>query len=620
MSSKYQPLFGSDGHRKRVIFNHWPRDPDGDILTYDNAVVGKLAPGDLQLWGETLDNFHTTVRVPHNKGNEYINGHSITYTTSSKMLGWCEEHNEHYGLAADDMREARKEGNPKVIEPYDIVKLIRQHEKAAFKNALEPSLQLVPSPRYPMPWPRVPFSSDTAKWPKPPMLEKLLPLSSLPKTLIVHDPWDAVDAELQSRRHTWKQPMNGSKALRYRLQLSKAGEMRVKEEIKAVEGKKEADRKILETFLADPHTRNQMPENGLIILAQDEEGNDVDTAIFCLLSAPPAVDPNEPAHLRIAPSHYLGSGHHSVLYDSEYEVPRGLLVPPRFCESCVFETAVRILEEDDTISHVIKDPASGDDVQFYRCTPERLLQMWSPYKGPFRVVPVDVDYFKPFDEPCKHFASTPEEMRMPPTATVRVAAKLSSEGDNHLKAEAQNYEGFPLFFFQHWSGFVIPQGNSFPVPVGAITPQYYGYYVFDTAIDEDDPIAEGPLPEVEDEEGEDKVPYRSAILLMELCGEPIDAKELSLDDSAGWMHHSIYQRNIVRKPGPIHASPEERLANSKKYGGKGDDWNFRIIDFGRSCNNRDKEHPCYDESYARDTWGERGKLWKWITLNLPPEY
>jgi hypothetical protein len=43
----------------------------------------------------------------------------------------------------------------------------------------------------------------------------------------------------------------------------------------------------------------------------------------------------------------------------------------------------------------------------------------------------------------------------PLTTGVRVAAKLSIEGDPRLATEAVNYEKFPKHFFDHWSGYNI---------------------------------------------------------------------------------------------------------------------------------------------------------------------
>jgi len=38
----------------------------------------------------------------------------------------------------------------------------------------------------------------------------------------------------------------------------------------------------------------------------------------------------------------------------------------------------------------------------------------------------------------------------------------------------------------------------------------------------------------------------------------------------------------MRKPGPLMAHPSQRLENAKKRGGYGTEWDYRIIDLGRS--------------------------------------
>lgn len=50
-----------------------------------------------------------------------------------------------------------------------------------------------------------------------------------------------------------------------------------------------------------------------------------------------------------------------------------------------------------------------------------------------------------------------------------------------------------------------------------------------------------------------------------------------------WVHLSFYQRNILRKPGPLSTHPDKRVANTKKRGGYDVDWSYRLVDFGRSA-------------------------------------
>jgi len=73
-----------------------------------------------------------------------------------------------------------------------------------------------------------------------------------------------------------------------------------------------------------------------------------------------------------------------------------------------------------------------------------------------------------------------------------------------------------------------------------------------------------------------------------------------------WFHGSFYQRNILRKPGPLSAPPEERKDNKKKRGTYGVNWSFRLIDFGRSeyvGDEQEEINPSLDrEHHAVKTW------------------
>ncbi|KAG6824669.1 hypothetical protein H0H93_001744, partial [Arthromyces matolae] len=101
--------------------------------------------------------------------------------------------------------------------------------------------------------------------------------------------------------------------------------------------------------------------------------------------------------------------------------------------------------------------------------------------------------------------------------------------------------------------------------------------------------------------------YFSPILLLEECGTPVDPDKLTEDQKnealsliyrfhhAGWLHNSIYARNIVAQPGPLNVPPSER---SKK------NMSFRLIDFGRSTAVKDDDYDarqfqssrCYEET------------------------
>jgi hypothetical protein len=109
-----------------------------------------------------------------------------------------------------------------------------------------------------------------------------------------------------------------------------------------------------------------------------------------------------------------------------------------------------------------------------------------------------------------------------------------------------------------------------PHPVGAVVPQYYGYYVSEDTGDR----------------SEKNEVYLSPILLLENCGVPVDPETLGIDDReecaslffrfhhANWVHGSVAPRNVVVQHGPDLTEPPGRREIATK--------SFRLIDFGRS--------------------------------------
>jgi len=156
---------------------------------------------------------------------------------------------------------------------------------------------------------------------------------------------------------------------------------------------------------------------------------------------------------------------------------------------------------------------------------------------------------------------------VPRTAKFTVVAKLSLEHDQHLSREAINYHKFPEHFFQHYNGYTIISQLHTIVPVNAVVPQFYGYYM--------------PKKDQAGSEG-----YLSPLLLLEHCGAPIDPDELSLEDQeecaslllrfqrAGWLHESFAPRNFLVQRGKPTEFPLTRECNPEA--------SFRLIDFGRS--------------------------------------
>ncbi|KAI6012988.1 hypothetical protein EDC04DRAFT_3121312 [Pisolithus marmoratus] len=158
---------------------------------------------------------------------------------------------------------------------------------------------------------------------------------------------------------------------------------------------------------------------------------------------------------------------------------------------------------------------------------------------------------------------------VPRTSVFQVAAKLSIQHDRHLAREAGNYQEFPEHFFKHWNGYNLIRPIHNPVPLHALVPQFYGYYV---------PKSQPP-------------PYLSPILLLEHCGKPVDPSTLLEDDReecaslwlrfnhAGWLHESIFERNILVQTGLPTQWPIER--HIPEFGDEPVN-SFRLIDFGQS--------------------------------------
>ncbi|KAJ7886638.1 hypothetical protein B0H14DRAFT_2338137, partial [Mycena olivaceomarginata] len=120
-----------------------------------------------------------------------------------------------------------------------------------------------------------------------------------------------------------------------------------------------------------------------------------------------------------------------------------------------------------------------------------------------------------------------------------------------------------------WCGLNLVTPIMHPVPVAAVVPKFYGYYV---------PVKE-----------DSSLSYRawhsmSPILLLEECGKPILADKFTPDERsecyslalrlhyAEFTQNSFYVRNILRQPGPLTVAPSERSDKTPS---------FRIIDFGR---------------------------------------
>ncbi|KAJ7667086.1 hypothetical protein B0H17DRAFT_258578 [Mycena rosella] len=153
------------------------------------------------------------------------------------------------------------------------------------------------------------------------------------------------------------------------------------------------------------------------------------------------------------------------------------------------------------------------------------------------------------------------------TVAVKVAVPRR-EAREFLDHEAATYGAFPEHLAHEFCGYMLVPGIKFPVPVGAVVPKFFGYYVPEHAGYDACNTAE-PSP----------------ILLLEECGSPIEPQHLSHDNKAecfsmflrlhlsGFLQQSAFKANVVVQPGPLTVSPQKRSLELPS---------FRIIDFGRA--------------------------------------
>lgn len=253
------------------------------------------------------------------------------------------------------------------------------------------------------------------------------------------------------------------------------------------------------------------------------------------LSSPSFEVPVAHLYLSGAQERLKGKGHHSLVYEAEWELPRtllecisnpgkdGLYAPwevglrrEDICWFCVRDALqVRLNETNDSSG----DPSDYRAMRTITLRPSQWASILS------------------FPHSCSHPSASPPVLH-PSTASVCITAKLSFENDRHLVREAANYQRFDESLFERWSGLQIVPPLKDPTPCGAVVPQFYGFYKPD--VDETDD--EGERMDVEEggqaqEEGKKKKWYQSNILLLEDCGEPINVDELDIDD-----RHVLFQR------------------------------------------------------------------------------
>ncbi|VDB90291.1 unnamed protein product [Peniophora sp. CBMAI 1063] len=562
---------GQDRDRNRFIFRVWPRALDGEVIRGDHAEHGKMTSNGCQIWGDTLYDLFMTTRIP---GRHNLR----TFTSGSLMRAHMLKFGELHA-AADELDWAASEPEPKQLQPFDIGKLIRDADNRT-------------GGRYHM---------DSMLNSLLPTLQSRLPFHLLPEKLIVHDPWNTLSISKTHRDSNTAWSEKDDIVHAYKLSLSPEGKVKVKEDREAAQ-KVEAERVEKEKdewrVLNPSRTSDGTMSNNYAIHAK----------VPSRLPKPKSIPE---AHLYIRRVDRAGTGNHSVVYTAQLELPRWALADDVLCERCwgaAFEkemdervAAGTLLSDEEKAKTpelkvvtkivnpraevvLVEEEAHGKDCREARNGPsdikydrgycmERVTEQLqtAEFSGPTAYIYPKIEWQRPgVTPPCEHLrilGSKDEEI--PATARVRVCAKMSIQHDAHLKREAVNYQKFPDWFFEHWSGYNVVRPLHDPTPCGAIVPQFYGYYV-----------PEKPAHGKDD--------YLSPLLLLEHCGKEIEVDELSQDErneaaalyfhflDGGWTQGSIAPRNILCQPGPNTASPLERMARRPRQRC------FRLIDFGRA--------------------------------------
>ena len=697
-------------HKNRFIFRQWPRDPNGKpILPSD--IHGKEAENGLNLWGATLYDFYFVRRIPSNV-------HGLTISTGSKLtkvmkafgelehardeIAWASREAEPREISAWDPAEAivaherrvragssvrdqtdeKKFTFPQVSPPEPAgevdVQMLDATEttshpiepgKVAFKIPKDLSSEnwanqtsgksanlidntgtqplpldiLMESPfhpsHYPSPWPLIPFESTCSPF----ALQQQIPINLLPKKLCVHDPWNLlnahiVDPDTSEKDKSWSSKIDHIRT--YTLSLSPESQGMAGATSKAAAAAEDEALKTSQT---------------VFIVPQETEGPTEQPAIRAFLPQRPR-KPTEvlEAHLYISPKGRLGRGNHSIVYEAELELPRGLFCESTYCKLCLDEQIrvevdrlkesgewERRLDEwakehegtkgqDDasrsaasssfvkispryvgfvkvrleqvpmeTMEIVLATgPSANAPSQHFARVSDPVINRCFDYEGPVIPVYPNIQWQNPSfpNTICEHQAK--KKKPVPQTALFRVAAKLSLPGDLHLKREASNYLKFPAHFFQHWTGYNVVPPLHHPTPVSALVPQFFGYYTPDS-----------PSKASEDDDDDD---YSSPILLLEHCGKPIRVSKLSADDrhecaallfrfhDAGWLHESFAERNILMQKHHPTCSPLEEdrcdLHQHRPY-------SFRLIDFGRSVEYKNPACRAGEEITGRNLFG-----------------
>ncbi|KAI0046803.1 hypothetical protein FA95DRAFT_1519847 [Auriscalpium vulgare] len=600
--------------RRRIVVRQWPRAPDGPVLK--GSPDGKMAGNGWPLWGATLMDFFYVRRIPNVPG-------LATISSGSRLAAWA-RHVGELTAADEEIAWADAEAEPVQLHPYPIWKRIEDIERRrGFRDAEETKEANEEEERAEPPRTSI-FGSMQPPSPftPAPTLQEIIPFHLLPKKLIVHDPDDVLSVGSRRGSHP-------GTTRTYKLLLSTEGRAKV-----------ESDRAL---------AREKASKQGEFLQTgtPDNETGEVPPAMFVTRPPAPILEEVAEGHLYLRQKDALGQGNHSVIYNAEFELPKDVLAPPVLCDQCLMLDARKLLLEqeeadselakqtgkitftehenpsaDVTLVHASQVEGTASAVHRYpeQYTPAEIerreaarlanpqsapsthalssasTSLTATYTGPVRRVSPQTPWQHVGKPTCAH-RMTDTAL---PSATVSVAAKLSLEGDAHLAREARNYQAFPRHMFEHWSGYnVLPPLHN-PTPVGAVVPQFFGYYVPEDGDGESSSSEEetsGGAPDADVKEKRKLKGYLSPIMLLENCGRPIDPRSLNADDrdecaallyrlhATGYAHGSVFERNIMMQLGDLRDPP---LFKQEK------DRRFRLIDFGRTSKS-DSMSRCREE-------------------------
>ncbi|KAL0576599.1 hypothetical protein V5O48_005392 [Marasmius crinis-equi] len=332
-------------HGYRRVFSGWPRDPDGQVYSLPWS-EGKRPPTATHTWGATLYDFYRVNTLASYPG-------VVTWTCGNRLATFCRANGE-LDYAKDELEWADNERDPWKREAADIA-LIHHIEcdylvQSTYMNMFinrhfcPTEFSRIPfhPSSYPYPWPVQPFSSPT------PRLETTIPLHLLPEKLVVHDPYNL----LSGRTRQWtqyKDDENLDEISHWPFAFAPSGPKDYQPQIYKLKLTSSTVDKIKKTRKAIQGSNPTVPAAILTNIFPSKEPGETREPVFQIhVPAPPPPPTHTPeAHLYLTqhPHRRKGTGHHSIVYEAEWEAPREWFVSPRICMGCIMEKALEFRDQ-----------------------------------------------------------------------------------------------------------------------------------------------------------------------------------------------------------------------------------------------------------------------------------